>query len=1158
MTGKKKNMVEIVAACLLALGVAIFVFALASGRSAGNSARDAERLERRLSRRLAELDEHARKALAAGPSDWLDGELPRDMVVYRYINGSLQSWMNRFPTSNDALVQRVVYQRFVNPRSGMSSPLSEVGEEYSYMNIGPKWYIVKYLENGPIRVVEGLEIMDGNLELSGMNPRLGMAVGCIAWPLGDSDGTEVNVGGRPLFKFGNDTLGAAREANVPLLWCALLLLLLSCLLLLSAAPGMRRMLPLLLISLAAILSFYFWGKTMGNGPGIFSPTLYADGPVLYSLGGLFLLNLMVSMTVWCLFLVRHAIPEHRQPAWSKLLWAAFLLAMLLGIGYYSYLGLRSITLNSNINLEIYKIGNITLRSVEVYASFIALLSCIPILLQLLQPAVSRLTGFHSNAFSLANRIGISVLAAVYLVFVTSLLGFRKEQASLEVWANRLALNRDISLEVQLHTVEESIATDPVIASLSVLDNAASNIRNRLIETYLNRVSQEYDLLVSVNDSDFSAMRDGEQISGNSRFFYKESGNGLATYSGMFFYRVQGYGITRVMVKVEQKGDWRYRGYSSILGTSLPGKVLIPANYSFARYQGSRLLNFKGSFAYPVQMDERLEENVYGDSSHHVKLGGYTHFLYEVTDGESVIVSRPSISGLNYGIAAVFIALLSFFILSFISSGPKKKRPFAQNYFQARMTRVIMLSLTFTLVTMAALSVYFVYTQNESNLHALMAEKINSIQTSISARIRGANSSADLHAPEVMGLIEDVGNNTDSDVSLYATDGMIMMSTAPAVFEQMLMDSRMDGTAYYNIMYLTSRYYIQKERSGKHRYYCMYAPLIGDSGNIIAILSAPYTDESYDFETNAANHLIMILSLFLLLLLFARFAASSVLERMFRPLMEMGRKMDSANLDSLEYIEYDKEDEISSLVNAYNRMVTDLSESSKQLAQAERDKAWSGMARQVAHEIKNPLTPMKLQIQRIMRLKDRNDPSWQNKFEEVAHVLLDHIDILTDTANEFSTFAKLYTEEPTAVDLDKILQEEISMFDSRRNTRFDYIGMSPAVAMAPKPQLTRVFVNLINNAVQALENKEDGHIVVSLRNSVQDGYYDIVFEDNGPGVAPENEIRLFTPNFTTKTGGSGLGLAISRSILERCNASISYSKSFTLGGACFTILYPKDA
>ena len=188
---------------------------------------------------------------------------------------------------------------------------------------------------------------------------------------------------------------------------------------------------------------------------------------------------------------------------------------------------------------------------------------------------------------------------------------------------------------------------------------------------------------------------------------------------------------------------------------------------------------------------------------------------------------------------------------------------------------------------------------------------------------------------------------------------------------------------------------------------------------------------------------------------------------------------------------------------------------------------------------------------------------------MADVILEHIDILTDTANEFSTFAKLYTEEPVLLDLDKALKDQILIFDNRENIHIQYIGMENAYVMAPKPQLIRVFVNLITNAIQAVEimQKEamdkdgtiiEGRVLICLRNSIRDGYYDIVFDDNGPGVKEENRSRLFTPNFTTKSGGTGLGLAICRNIIEKCDGEITYQRSFSLGGASFTVTFPKDS
>jgi nitrogen fixation/metabolism regulation signal transduction histidine kinase len=240
---------------------------------------------------------------------------------------------------------------------------------------------------------------------------------------------------------------------------------------------------------------------------------------------------------------------------------------------------------------------------------------------------------------------------------------------------------------------------------------------------------------------------------------------------------------------------------------------------------------------------------------------------------------------------------------------------------------------------------------------------------------------------------------------------------------------------------------------------------------------------------------------------------------------------------------------------------------KQVTQAERDKAWSEMARQVAHEIKNPLTPMNLAIQRLIRLKEKNAPNWDEKFKESSRVILEQIAILSDTANEFSTFAKLYSEEPVEIDLDKMLQDQITMFDNRDDVKIMYIGLKDAMISGPRPQLIRVFVNLISNAIQAVEHgsaayslpklgEDMGLVMVCLRNSTMEGFYDIVIEDNGSGVSEENMSKLFTPKFTTKSSGTGLGLAICKNILEKCGGEISYQRSQLLKGACFTVRLPK--
>jgi nitrogen fixation/metabolism regulation signal transduction histidine kinase len=345
---------------------------------------------------------------------------------------------------------------------------------------------------------------------------------------------------------------------------------------------------------------------------------------------------------------------------------------------------------------------------------------------------------------------------------------------------------------------------------------------------------------------------------------------------------------------------------------------------------------------------------------------------------------------------------------------------------------------------------------------------------------------------------------------------------------------------------------------RRSFYALYAPIFNSGGRMVAIVSSPFTELSQNLETEAVLHVATVITIFLLLLMLSRFITSAVVKRLFQPITEMRRRMTVTDIDHLEPIVYEQDDEITPLVQAYNRMVRDLGESTRRLAQVERDKAWTDMARRVAHDLKNPLTPIKLQLQLLMRMKASGNPAWQDRFDEVASTVLYHVDLLADSADQFSTFAKMYDQKPERLDLDILVRQEVDLFDSRDDLRLDYFGLSGAWVEAPRPQLTRVVVNLLTNAIQAVDQNEgEKRLLVAVRNASEDGFYEIVVEDNGPGVAEQNQDKIFTPDFTTKTSGSGLGLAICRRIVEHCGGTISYSRSFTLGGASFTVKYPKE-
>lgn len=1173
----------------LILALVLFVLSMASNNAGSDTDKVARETAVRIEKRLAILDRYIQAAVETDRNDFILSEgLPEDMVIYRYINDSLQSWNNQFSILNDDITSLVLFQRLTDRYSQLVSPLIDVTEEISYLNLGPKWYLVKSVSgSGNQKIIAGLEIKntlidDARRNENGVNPHLKLSGKYSVLPLTNSGGSALEIDGKPLFKILYDSSQATPFFDNSLLrWIAVILFAIAIVMFLAGHRSLKVYYVVYSTLTLLFLMSYIWGIQMNGSTELFSPTMYADGPAFSSLGSLLLINTYITLTVTCLFLVRNRIlaiiRKHRKHYRRHILIFGIIVVVLaVATASYTQFTLKSLLLNSNISIELYRWNSNIFYTVMVYLSYTGLLFCIPLLLQALRPVVKEFTGYKYDMLSPKTLILFAVVCSAYFTIISSQLGFRKESDRVTVWANRLSVERDLSLEIQLRSSEESIAYDQLISALSNLENTEGMILNRISEYYLNRIRQAYNLQVRIiRDKDItglnqfnSIIRQGTPIAGGSRFVFITDANGRSSYAGLFRFYHPGRGVSRMILSIESNSNREDRGYESILGRfSKPGDINIPSYYSYAKYRENRLMSYKGNYPYPTYFDHRKQGYLIDRKKEVYRSNGYVHFMNLVNDDEFIIISRPRRGGMVYFTSFSYLCLALSGILCIFARSRNKKRVFKSNYFKKRINTILFISSFLILVSMTIISILFVYKRNEENMHNLMSSRITTIQAFVERQARNAKSWQDLNTPNFTAILENIGSTTKSDITLYTPGGKVFKSTTPEVFERMIMGSRINENAYHNIHDLHQRFFIHREKVTDYSYWALYAPIFNDSGQTVAIIGVPYTDKNFDFRREAFFHGALIINLFLLLLIGSLLFSTREVNSLFSPLIEMGKKMNAADINNLQYIIYKREDEISSLVDAYNRMVKDLSESTRQLALAERDKAWSQMARQVAHEIKNPLTPIKLQIQRLIRLKERNSPAWEERFDEVSAVILEHIDILTETANEFSTFAKLYSEEPVLIDLDKTLKDQLLIFDNKDNILVRYIGLDEAFVLAPKPQLIRVFVNLITNALQAVEihQKEqsdnglepsEGKVLIYLRNSIRDGYYDIVFDDNGPGVSEENLDKLFTPNFTTKSSGTGLGLAICRNIIEKCEGEIRYQRSFTLGGASFTVTIPK--
>jgi nitrogen fixation/metabolism regulation signal transduction histidine kinase len=244
-------------------------------------------------------------------------------------------------------------------------------------------------------------------------------------------------------------------------------------------------------------------------------------------------------------------------------------------------------------------------------------------------------------------------------------------------------------------------------------------------------------------------------------------------------------------------------------------------------------------------------------------------------------------------------------------------------------------------------------------------------------------------------------------------------------------------------------------------------------------------------------------------------------------------------------------EINSLINAYNRMVDKLEESATMLAQSEREQAWREMAKQVAHEIKNPLTPMRLTVQSFQRKFDPEDPNLQQKLSDYSKTLIQQIDTMSSVASAFSNFASMPAQQNETLNVVEVVEFSLEIFNEEA-LHFE-CDEKEIITIMDRTHLIRIITNLVKNAIQAIpENQEEKSIVVEVKR-VND-MVNITVKDNGIGIEPSYIEHIFEPKFTTKNSGMGLGLGIIKNIIENYKGTITFETE--LGkGTTFTVSLP---
>lgn len=424
------------------------------------------------------------------------------------------------------------------------------------------------------------------------------------------------------------------------------------------------------------------------------------------------------------------------------------------------------------------------------------------------------------------------------------------------------------------------------------------------------------------------------------------------------------------------------------------------------------------------------------------------------------------------------------------------------------------------------------------------------------------------------------NDLDYSISLFSPNGNLIATSAADPVNL----NRMNSSAYRYLHYLGRPFYVAD--IGLSHYTSAFAPVVTD-GELRCYLNLQYYSPSVNNSVLQHELLADILNLFLIILCIAVILSELLYRLLTKPFNQLHEAMGNiSKMQKIDAVGSSRKisDEVGMLVEQYNTMIDYLEESYRQLARSEREGAWREMARQVAHEIKNPLTPMRLKIQILQRSMQQQDDyeALRPKVESTLALLLDQIDLLTKIASEFSDFAKIGEGHPTRVDLVPLVCNVAKLYSGYDNigVRLHFecgcnlqdndltseadesasvplpvrISSNPVWVTADPDHLTRVFVNICQNAVQAMAGQKNAWIDIDLRVMCSRAW--VSFRDNGPGIPDDIQKRIFTPNFTTKSSGSGLGLALSRKIVELLGGHIAFESTVGVG-TTFTVDLPID-
>ncbi len=590
------------------------------------------------------------------------------------------------------------------------------------------------------------------------------------------------------------------------------------------------------------------------------------------------------------------------------------------------------------------------------------------------------------------------------------------------------------------------------------------------------------------------------------------------------------------------------------------------NYLYAVYEDNYLSNFSVGYSFADTLSPYgIPKSQFEEHSRNE----YSELWYKASNNKVIVLVKKKLAGAEFLtlFALLFLCIILFTCLIEISAFFLRQRKvptsseqlFSFNIRTQVQATIILLSL-FSFIIIGFITIRFFISQFNTSTEEKLTKTIQIITNEIQDATRSQLIFSDWNVigsnTDIDRKIVEIANLNNTDINLYDVSGKLKLSTQPYIYNREILSNKMQPVAFDMLKNKHRILYFQDEYIQSFSFVSMYAPVKNDNDETIAYLNIPYLNSGIEVNQEISNLLVTLINLNAVIFALASVVAIFLTRSIISSLVQIGGKMRDFQFGGkIERIEWRRKDEISVLVDAFNEMVQRLEESAAALARSERAGAWQEMARQVAHEIKNPLTPMKLSAQYLERAIKGNASNVKELALKMSSTLIEQTDQLAKIAGDFSQFANINQAKPEMINLTQLLESLCDLHTTGSEADIVYeLPDEDFTIYADKTQISRLFTNLMKNAGEAVNTESDEELTIQIRQVRKKDSVRVIIRDNGTGISADKQKHIFEPNFTTKSSGTGLGLAICKRITENAGGKIWFD-TVEHKGTTFYVEFP---